>query len=188
MLSLGRMCFRVFAIPAVILSFAMESCAESPQWFHFDLRSSREDCTSILRWHTYQSPPPAYEIEETVEPTSVSVGFETVESMTDVIEMEQTGLRRRVRFAIDNESERDERFETDVQLREKLEDLLAAQQAGSAFILGHSYLKVKHGSSIFKRATIDVGYNFLSKNCRGPDVVLRVPHVSSLEVGMVYIV
>ncbi|KAI3833321.1 hypothetical protein MKW98_006420, partial [Papaver atlanticum] len=49
------MCFRIFAIPAAILSFAMESCAESPQWFHFDLRSSGEDCTSILRWHTYQS-------------------------------------------------------------------------------------------------------------------------------------
>ncbi|KAI3888812.1 hypothetical protein MKX03_002091, partial [Papaver bracteatum] len=62
------------------------------------------------------------------------------------------------------------------------------QQAGSAFILVHSYLKAKQGSSIFKRATIDVGYNFLSKNCRGPHVVLRVPPVSTLEVCMVYIV
>ncbi|XP_026425441.1 potassium transporter 2-like [Papaver somniferum] len=127
-------------------------------------------------------------MEETMEPASVSVGVETVESMTDVIEMEQTGLQRRVGFAIDNESERDERFETDVQLRGELEDLLAAQQADSAFILGHSYMKVKQGSSIFKRAAIDVGYDFMSKNSMGPDVVLRVPPVSTLEVGIVCIV
>ncbi|KAI3911368.1 hypothetical protein MKW98_010255 [Papaver atlanticum] len=149
---------------------------------------STSECRLTVIGAVAFSGPPAYEMEETVEPASVSVGFETVESMTDVIEMEQTGLQRRVRFAVDNESERDERFETDVQLREELEDLLAAQQAGSAFILGHSYMKAKQGSSIFKRAAIDVGYNFLSKNCRGPDVVLRVPPVSTLEVGMVYIV
>ncbi|KAI3838338.1 hypothetical protein MKX03_005466 [Papaver bracteatum] len=124
-------------------------------------------------------------MEKTVDPPSVSVRFEIVESMIDVIEMEQTGLQRRVRFPIDNESERNE---IDVQLRENSEDLLATQQAGSVFILGHSYLKEKQGSSIFKRATTDVGYNFLSKNYRGPDVVLRVPPVSTLEVGMVYIV
>ncbi|KAI3902583.1 hypothetical protein MKW92_016236 [Papaver armeniacum] len=149
---------------------------------------STSECRLTVIGAVAFSGPPAYEMEDTVEPASVSVGFETVESMTDVIEMEQTGLQRRVRFAIDNESERDERFETDVQLREELEDLLAAQQAGSAFILGHSYMKAKQGSSVFKRAAIDVGYNFLSKNCRGPDVVLRVPPVSTLEVGMVYIV
>ncbi|KAI3932539.1 hypothetical protein MKW92_041174 [Papaver armeniacum] len=127
-------------------------------------------------------------MEETVEPASVSVGFETVESMTDVIEMEQTSLRRRVRFAIDNKSNRDERFETDVQ-RGKIGRFLSDTNKSSyAFILGHSYLKAKQESSIFKRATIDVGYNFLSKNCKGPDVVLRVPPVSTLEVCMVYII
>lgn len=130
---------------------------------------------------------PAYEIEETLQPGSVSVGFSTVESVTDVIEMEP--IERRVRFAIDNDSESDAFGEAaEVQCQEELEDLLAAQQAGTAFILGHSHVKAKPGSSLFKKVAIDFGFNFLRRNCRGPDVALKVPPVSLLEVGMVYVV
>lgn len=132
---------------------------------------------------------PAFEIEENVQPASVSVGFPTVDSVTDVIEMEAVGVvERRVRFAVDYESEADSRPEMDIQLREELEDLYGAQQAGTAFILGHSHVRAKQGSSLLKRLAINIGYNFLRRNCRGPDVALKVPPASLLEVGMVYVV
>ncbi|KAL5580699.1 hypothetical protein UlMin_013141 [Ulmus minor] len=66
--------------------------------------------------------------------------------------------------------------------------ILNAKESGVAYILGHSYAKSKKSSSIFKKFAIDIVYAFLSKNCRGPDVVLNVPHTSLLEVGMVYYV
>ncbi|GMN23674.1 hypothetical protein TIFTF001_000210 [Ficus carica] len=66
--------------------------------------------------------------------------------------------------------------------------ILKAKESGVAYILGHSYAKSKKSSSIFKKMAIDVVYTFLSKNCRGPDVALNVPHASLLEVGMVYYV
>ncbi|XP_059666824.1 potassium transporter 2-like [Cornus florida] len=129
-----------------------------------------------------------FEIDENVQPASVSVEFSTVESITDVIEMEPVGVvERRVRFAID-ESEPDAEPEIDVQMREELQELNAAQQAGTAFIIGHSHVRAKQGSSLFKRLAVNFGYNFLSRNCRGPDVSLKVPPASLLEVGMVYVV
>lgn len=135
---------------------------------------------------------PAYEIEESVQPQIVSVDFPTVESVTDVIEMEPVlngANEKRVRFAIDEESETDgSRLEMQMQLQDELEDLYQAQQSGTAFILGHSHVQAKQGSSVFKRVAINFGYNFLRRNCRGPDVALKVPPVSLLEVGMVYIV
>lgn len=135
---------------------------------------------------------PAYEIEESVQPQIVSVDFPTVESVTDVIEMEPVlngANEKRVRFAIDEESETDDsRLEMQMQLQDELEDLYQAQQSGTAFILGHSHVQAKQGSSVFKRVAINFGYNFLRRNCRGPDVALKVPPVSLLEVGMVYIV
>ena len=97
-------------------------------------------------------------------------------------------IERRVRFAIDDDSESDVQTDMEVQLRDELEDLLAAQEAGTAFILGHSHVRAKQGSSVLKRLAINFGYNFLRRNCRGPDVALKVPPVSSLEVGMVYVV
>ncbi|KAK3230064.1 hypothetical protein Dsin_001945 [Dipteronia sinensis] len=132
---------------------------------------------------------PAYEMEDTLQPASVSGGFTSVDSVTDFIEMEPVRtVERRVRFAIDDESETDARSEIDIQLRQELEELFAGQQAGTAFILGHSHVRAKQGSSILKRLAINFGYNFLRRNCRGPDVALKVPPVSLLEVGMVYIV
>ena len=73
-------------------------------------------------------------------------------------------------------------------MQEELEDLYAAQEAGIAFILGHSHVRAKQGSSVLKKLALNFGYNFLRRNCRGPDVALKVPPVSLLEVGMVYIV
>jgi KUP system potassium uptake protein len=147
---------------------------------------STSECRLAVIGTVSFSGPPAFEIEESAQPESVSIGFTTVESVRDVIEMEPLG--KRVRFAIDDESENDAPTEMDMQLHEELEYLYSAQQAGTAFILGHSHVRAKQGSSLFKRLAIDFGYNFLRRNCRGPDVALKVPTVSLLEVGMVYVV
>ncbi|RVW42412.1 Potassium transporter 2 [Vitis vinifera] len=143
---------------------------------------SSSECRLTVIGNVAFSGTPAYEIEESLQPASVSIGFPTVESVTDVIEMEPISVtKRRVRFAIDDESETDTRSETDVQLQEELEELWAAQQSGTAFILGHSHVRAKQGSSLVRRLAINVGYNFLRRNCRGPDVALKVPPVSLLE-------
>ncbi|CAN1145057.1 Potassium transporter 2 [Linum perenne] len=136
---------------------------------------------------------PAYEVDDTIQAASVSVGIRTVDSLTDMIEMEpidRAAASRRVRFTVDDDSETHQTDidRIDIQLEEELRDLLSAQEAGTAFILGHSHVQAKQGSSFLKKLAIDFGYNFLRKNCRGPDVALKVPPVSLLEVGMVYIV
>ncbi|GLT88513.1 hypothetical protein SLE2022_065360 [Rubroshorea leprosula] len=132
--------------------------------------------------------PPAYEneMEETVEAASVSAGFSSVESVTDVIEME--GVEKRVRFAVNDDESGTSGDRVHVHLQEEIEDLLGAQQAGTAFIIGHSHVRAKQGSSLLKRVALNFGYNFLRRNCRGPDVALKVPPASLLEVGMVYVV
>ncbi|XP_020522336.1 potassium transporter 2 isoform X2 [Amborella trichopoda] len=94
----------------------------------------------------------------------------------------ENGFRRRVRFVFPDSPRMDD------SVREELEELATAQQAGTAFIMGHAHVKASPGSSFLKRLAIDYGYTFLSRNCRGPAVALRVPHVSLLEVGMVYVV
>ncbi|XAR71877.1 hypothetical protein NMG60_11018324 [Bertholletia excelsa] len=117
---------------------------------------------------------------ESSEPTSVSV--------TNVAEMEPAQVvERRVRFAVD-ESEFNAGSEIGRQLQEELQELFDAQEAGTAFILGQSCVRAKQGSSVLKRVAINFGYNFLRRNCRGPDVALKVPPVSLLQVGMVYVV
>lgn len=67
-------------------------------------------------------------------------------------------------------------------------EILRARESGVAYILGHSHAKAKKSSSILKKFAINIIYNFLSKNCRGPDVVLNVPPTALLEVGMIYYV
>lgn len=128
-----------------------------------------------------------FDVDENMQQESVSLGFQTVESIGDIIEM-SSPKERRVRFTVDDNDESENSSSPDVQMRRELEDLLAAQQSGTAFILGHSHVKAKQGSSVFKRLAINFGYNFLRRNCRGPDVVLKVPPASLLEVGMVYVV
>ncbi|XP_042396158.1 potassium transporter 6-like [Zingiber officinale] len=70
--------------------------------------------------------------------------------------------------------------------REELQELMEAREAGMAFILGHAEVKAKSGSGLIKRFVIDIGYDFLRRNCRGPAYAVSIPHASTLEVGMVY--
>ncbi|CAI0434239.1 unnamed protein product [Linum tenue] len=73
-------------------------------------------------------------------------------------------------------------------VREELMDLIRAKEAGVAYIMGHSYVKARRNSSFIKKLAIDIGYSFLRKNCRGPSVALNIPHISLIEVGMIYYV
>ncbi|XWS56936.1 hypothetical protein CRYUN_Cryun09bG0128300 [Craigia yunnanensis] len=122
---------------------------------------------------------PTYEIEESVQPASVSVGFSTVESVTDIIEMKPVGaIERRVRFAIDDDFESDARR--------------ARRSVGSPRSWDCIHTRALTCSS---KARIfcfkEIGHKFwlqLRRNCRGPDVALKVPPVSLIEIGMVYVV
>ncbi|KAL8121210.1 hypothetical protein AgCh_018096 [Apium graveolens] len=88
--------------------------------------------------------------------------------------------RKRVRFVVP-ENPKIER-----ETEEELQDLMEAREAGVAYILGHSYVKAKQGSSFMKKLVINFGYEFLRRNSRGPTLALSIPQASTLEVGMVY--
>ena len=99
-------------------------------------------------------------------------------------EREQWSLRvkKRVRFVLPESSRIDRSAE------EELTELTEAREAGMAFIMGHSYVRAKAGSSVVKKMAINFGYDFLRRNSRGLCYGLSTPHASTLEVGMVYIV
>uniref|UniRef100_A0A0E0QCJ1 Potassium transporter n=1 Tax=Oryza rufipogon TaxID=4529 RepID=A0A0E0QCJ1_ORYRU len=109
---------------------------------------------------------------------------ETLRSLQSIYEQESGSLsrRRRVRFEIAEE----ERI--DPQVRDELADLLDAKEAGVTYIIGHSYVKARKNSNFLKTFAIDYAYSFLRKNCRGPAVALHIPHISLVEVGMIYYV
>lgn len=121
-----------------------------------------------------------HEIEETLCGESVSVGFSSRENSAEVT---SARVAKKVRFFIEERS--GSRLVDSV--KEELEELYEACESGTAFILGHSHVRSKRGSPILKKLAIDIGYNFLKRNCRGPEVALRVPAASLLEVGMVYV-
>ncbi|XP_040381455.1 probable potassium transporter 3 [Oryza brachyantha] len=105
------------------------------------------------------------------------------ESLHSMHEAESPGFanRRRVRFEVADEH-------TDPRVKEELSALVEAKHAGVAYIMGHSYIKARKSSSVFKKFAVNVAYAFLRKNCRGPAVALNIPHISLIEVGMIYYV
>ncbi|OVA09712.1 potassium transporter [Macleaya cordata] len=107
----------------------------------------------------------------------------TLQSLRSVYEEENPSIRRRVRFQLPPQSPA-----MDPSVREELMDLIQAKEAGVAYIMGHSYVKARRSSSFLKKLVIDIGYSFLRKNCRGPSVALNIPHISLIEVGMIYYV
>ncbi|KAK4282171.1 hypothetical protein QN277_013579 [Acacia crassicarpa] len=105
----------------------------------------------------------------------------TLRSLQSIYEDDNTQTRRRqVRFQLPNNPG------MDPAVREELLDLIQAKEAGVAYIMGHSYVKARKSSSFLKKLAIDIGYSFLRKNCRGPAVALNIPHISLIEVGMIY--
>ncbi|GAV74969.1 K_trans domain-containing protein [Cephalotus follicularis] len=107
----------------------------------------------------------------------------TLLSLASLFDDENPQLRRRqVRFQLPPS------LGMDPSVREELVDLIQAKEAGVAYIMGHSYVKARRSSSFFKKLVIDMGYSFLRKNCRGPAVALNIPHISLIEVGIIYYV
>jgi KUP system potassium uptake protein len=89
-------------------------------------------------------------------------------------------VKKRVRFVVPDSPR------MDMETREELLELMEAKEAGMAFIMSHSYVRAKRGSSWMKRVAINYGYDFLRRNSRGPTYALSLPHASTLEVGMIY--
>nr|BAO45900.1 potassium transporter [Acacia mangium] len=89
-------------------------------------------------------------------------------------------VRKRVSFVVPDSPE------IDLNAKEELQELMEAREAGMAFIMGHSYVRAKRGSSWIKKVVINYGYDFLRRNSRGPTYALSIPHASTLEVGMIY--
>ncbi|KAH9626150.1 hypothetical protein KSS87_006828 [Heliosperma pusillum] len=107
----------------------------------------------------------------------------TLQSLRSIYEDESVVTRRRrVRFQVPQNPA------MDPAVREELVELTEAKEAGVAYIMGHSYVKARRSSSFLKKLAIDIGYSFLRKNCRGPAVALNIPHISLIEVGMIYYV
>ncbi|PHT54638.1 hypothetical protein CQW23_03124 [Capsicum baccatum] len=107
----------------------------------------------------------------------------TLQSLRSACDDENPQMRRRrVRFRLP------ENPGMDPAARNELSDLIEAKEAGVAYIMGHSYVKARRSSSYLKKLVIDIGYSFLRKNCRGPAVALNIPHISLIEVGMIYYV
>uniref|UniRef100_A0ACD5Z515 Uncharacterized protein n=1 Tax=Avena sativa TaxID=4498 RepID=A0ACD5Z515_AVESA len=88
--------------------------------------------------------------------------------------------RKKPRFVLPKSAQ------VDGEIRTELQDLMDAREAGMSFILGHSHMKAKSGSSFVKRIVINFIYEFLRRNSRGPSYAANIPHASTLEVGMVY--
>ncbi|KAK4598165.1 hypothetical protein RGQ29_015591 [Quercus rubra] len=88
--------------------------------------------------------------------------------------------RKKVRFIVP------ESPKIDTSVREELQELMEAREAGIAYILGQSYMKAKQGSSMIKKLVINYGYEFLRRNSRVASYAFSLPHASTLEVGMVY--
>ncbi|CAG7891042.1 potassium transporter 4 [Brassica rapa] len=128
------------------------------------------------------------EVEEYDETGRQSSKSMTLQSLRSVYEEEyQQGgqvRRRRVRFGLTQQASRG----MEGSVREELMDLIGAKEAGVAYVMGHSYVKARKSSSWLKKQTIDIGYSFLRKNCRGPAVAFNIPHISLIEVGLVYYV
>ncbi|KAL9226322.1 hypothetical protein vseg_002151 [Gypsophila vaccaria] len=87
--------------------------------------------------------------------------------------------RKRVRFLLPESPKIEDNT------REELQDLMEAREAGIAYIMGHAHVRAKPGSGWLKKMAINLGYDFLRRNSRGPIYPLSVPHASTLEVGMI---
>ncbi|KAF0904078.1 hypothetical protein E2562_031755 [Oryza meyeriana var. granulata] len=86
---------------------------------------------------------------------------------------------KRVRFALPRDTK------IDHEVRDELQEVMEAREAGMSFIMGRSHMKAKSGSGLIKQIVINFGYEFLRRNSRGPAFTANLPHVSTVEVGMI---
>ncbi|KAK9089972.1 hypothetical protein Sjap_023149 [Stephania japonica] len=145
---------------------------------------SSDERMAVIGARAVQSSSSLMVIEQDESIAAMSTVSATIENLhsADEHDDEEIGMRRRVRFQVA------ERSGMDACVRDELMELIEAKEAGVAYIMGHSRIKARRSSSLLKKLGIDVGYSFLRKCCRGPAVALNIPHVSLVEVGMIYYV
>ncbi|KAJ9132910.1 hypothetical protein P3X46_033729 [Hevea brasiliensis] len=129
---------------------------------------------------------------------SIIVTEEDIINIDDSIQSSKSLTLQSLRSAYDDDNPQIRRHQVrfklpqnpsmDPSVRDELMDLVQAKEAGVAYIMGHSYVKARRTSTFLKKLAIDIGYSFLRKNCRGPAVALNIPHISLIEVGMIYYV
>lgn len=95
-------------------------------------------------------------------------------------ESPEVNLRPRFHFKLTDARYKDSR------IKDELLEIVEAKYAGVSYIIGHSHIKAKWNAPFLRRFLINVVYSFLRKNCRGPAVVLNIPHICLIEVGMNY--
>lgn len=105
---------------------------------------------------------------------------ETSSELKEIKSPQVIQQKKQVRFLVP------ESPKIELEAKEELEEVIEAREAGIAYIIGHSYMSAKPGSSTIKKIAINFVYEFLRRNSRAPSFVLGVPHASSLEVGMMY--
>ena len=96
--------------------------------------------------------------------------------------------KRQVHFNILEDSADDDLNDDRQVIAQELKELMEAKDVGIAYMMGHSHVKAKRSSSWLKTIAIDFVYAFLHRNCREPSMALHIPHMSLIEVGMVYYV
>ncbi|CAH2055410.1 unnamed protein product [Thlaspi arvense] len=168
----------------------IQSIAEFIQMEASDLQSSASECQSydgrmavLSSQKSLTNSIMTVSEDDFADPTIQSSKSMTLQSLRSVYEDEYPQgqvRRRRVRFRLTPSRG------MEPSVREELMDLIGAKEAGVAYVMGHSYVKSRKSSSWLKKLTIDLGYSFLRKNCRGPAVALNIPHISLIEVGMIY--
>lgn len=119
-------------------------------------------------------------IVQFIETEGENEAMPSIEPCTDIRNSEERAMQS-VQLMISVDGNLESPF-----LKDETFHILKARESGLAYILGHSYAKAKKSSSIFKKFAIDIVYSFLSRNSRGPEVALNIPHTSLLEVGMIY--
>ncbi|KAL0683050.1 hypothetical protein Bca4012_049898 [Brassica carinata] len=102
------------------------------------------------------------------------------EILSPKLKKKKSKVKKKVRFVVPETPKIEE------ETREELMELTEAREGGVAYIMGNAYMRAKHGSGLVKRLAINVGYEFLRRNTRGPRTALTSPYASTLEVGMIY--
>ncbi|XP_026380155.1 potassium transporter 4-like [Papaver somniferum] len=138
--------------------------------------------TAVISIRSVESLIVTEQLELEVNASIQSSESSTFQSLRSVYEEENPCIRRRVRLQLPQSSAMDSC------VREELTDLIQAKEAGIVYIVGNTYVKARRSSSFLKKMVIDIGYSYLDKNCRGASVALNVPHLSLIEVGMIYYV
>ncbi|KAK4261295.1 hypothetical protein QN277_004314 [Acacia crassicarpa] len=143
--------------------------------------AEKEDKMTVVG--TCPSHPILLSDEDTLDNKGSNSSLESAGTLTELKEIKSPKAiqpKKRVRFVVPESPKIDKDAE------EELEELMEARESGVAYIMGHSYMRAKQGSSLMKKLVINFGYEFLRRNSRSPSFVDSVPHASSLEVGMMY--